>query len=359
MMNRNTKEKIALFRRCFGGRQDAYGTRDLRSGRAWQVKQPVTDEVILAHLRGRRPYGIYLLVDDRTRAVVADFDIDDLEPPMEFRSAAMDYGLPVYIERSKSKGYHAWIFLDERGISAAKARLVVRHILTEIDQPHTETFPKHDRLDCRTAFGNYIYAPLFGTLVQHGRTVFLDPNNGFTPCPDQWRVLASFERVSEQQLDDLIEINGLKAATVSAPVQRAEPGTLGPTTSFGLPHCARRMLAEGVTDYQRVSCFRLAVHLKNAGIPHDIAVASLFAWAAKNHPTDGKRIITPDEVRSQARAAYHGVYRSYGCEDPAVAPFCEPHCPVLRSSAHHATPRSSGGPRRAQAGETKGARDQR
>ena len=328
MMNRNTKEKIALFLRCFGGRQDAYGTRDLRSGRAWQVKQPVTDQVILAHLQGKQPYGVYLLVDDRARAVVADFDVDDLDPPMTFRSAAMNYGLPVYIERSKSKGYHAWIFLDERGVSAAKARLVVRHILAEIGQPHTEIFPKHDRLDCRTAFGNYIYAPLFGTLVPQGRTVFLDPSTGFKPYTDQWQVLADVERTTARQLDEIIEINELTLAAVAAPVPHADRSTAGPGKSFGLPPCARRMLAEGVADYQRVSCFRLAVHLKNAGIPHDIAVASLFAWAAKNHPTDGKRIITPDEVRSQARAAYHGAYRSCGCEDPAVQAFCDPSCPI-------------------------------
>lgn len=328
MMNRDTKEKIALFRRCFDGRKDAYGTRDRRSGQAWQVKQPVTDAVILAHLQGKQPYGVYLLVADRARAVVADFDIDDLEPPMEFRSAAKNYGLATHIERSKSKGYHVWMFLDERGVSAAKARLVVRHILSEIGQPHTEIFPKHDRLDCRTAFGNYIYAPLFGTLVPQGRTVFLDASNGFKPHVNQWQLLANVERVTEQQLDEIIAINELTPAAVAAPVQHADRSTVGPGKSFGLPPCAQRMLAEGVTDYQRVSCFRLAVHLKNVGIAQDLAVSTLLAWATKNRPVDGKRIITPREVQAQVDSAFDGPYRSFGCAEPAVQAFCDPHCPV-------------------------------
>ena len=308
---------------------------------------------------GGQPYGVYLLVDDHTRAVVADFDVDDLELPLEFRTAAMSYGLTAYIERSKSKGHHVWIFLDERGVSATKARLVVRHILAEIGQPHTEVFPKHDRLDAGTAFGNYIYAPLFGTLVPHGRTVFLDPSNGFKPHADQWQVLAGVERVMERQLDDIIDINQLTPGVVTTPVASPEPVPNGPTTSFGLPPCARRMLADGVTDHQRVSCFRLAVHLKNTGMPQDLAVSTLLAWAAKNRPTNDKRIITPDEVTSQTRDAYGGAYRSYGCEDPAVVPFCEPHCPIHRNAAHGCGTRPSRDPRRAPAGETKGARDQR
>ncbi len=132
-----TADQIRLFRRLFTGLTNVFGTYDPATGRAWQVKRPVTDEVIVAHLEGRQPYGVYLLVEDCTRAVVADFDVDDLDPPMQFLAGALNYGLAAYIERSKSKGYHVWMFLDESGVSAAKARLVVRHILEEIGQPCT------------------------------------------------------------------------------------------------------------------------------------------------------------------------------------------------------------------------------
>ena len=327
-MYRSTTDKIRLFRCCFEGRTDVYGTRDPRTGRAWQAKSPVTDVVLLAHLRGEQPYGVYLLVDDRTRAVVVDFDVDDPDLPMGFRTAALNHGLTTCIERSKSKGHHVWIFLDEQGVSAAKARLVTRHILEEIGQPRTEIFPKHDRLDSRAAFGNYIYAPLFGRLVPNGRTVFLDPSNGLRPYANQWQFLADIDRVTESQLDEIIELNELTPVDVGRSGTTEQRETVGPERSFGLPPCARRMLAIGVTDHQRVSCFRLAVHLKNAGMPQDLAVSALLGWATKNRPTNEKRIITPDEVKSQAHDAYHGGYRSCGCEDSAIEPFCDASCPI-------------------------------
>ena len=221
---RTTTEKIRLFRMFFTGLPNVYGTYDLATGKARQVKQPVTDQVILAHLQGRQHYGVYLLVSEQTRAVVADFDVDDLEPPMEFLARAEHYGLAAYIERSKSKGYHVWMFLDEAGVSAAKARLVVRHILEEIGEPNTEIFPKHDRLDTRTMYGNYIYAPLFGTLVPRGRTVFLDPCDGLAPAADQWAFLANVARVEEAQIDEIIEINELG---------QADNGAKGGNTSRG------------------------------------------------------------------------------------------------------------------------------
>jgi len=65
------------------------------------------------------------------------------------------------------------------------------------------------------------------------------------------------------------------------------------------------------------------------GLSYDMAVAKLCAWAGRNRPKDGKSAIRESEVRSQTRSAYRGAgYRSNGCEDPAVRPFCDPSCPV-------------------------------
>ena len=185
---RTTGEKVRLLCRFFTGLPHVYGTYDTLTGRVRQVKEIVTDEVILAHLQGKQPYGVYLLVRDRTRAIAADFDTDDLWGPMEFVSAARAYDISAYIERSKSKGHHVWMFLDEAGVPAVKARLVVRHLLAEIGRPNTEVFPKHDQLDTRTTYGNYIYAPLFGALVPQGRTVFVKGNDPEKPppCAPNW-----------------------------------------------------------------------------------------------------------------------------------------------------------------------------
>jgi len=284
---RSVQEKLDLFRACFSGLPHIDGTYEPPSGDVRQVKRPVTDRVFLDHLQGRAPYGVYLLIGDQTRAVVADFDADDPSPPLAFLNRAREMQIEAYLERSKRKGWHAWVFLALPGVTAAKARTVMRHILGEIRAIKTEIFPKQDRLDCRNRFGNFINAPLFGALVPQGRTVFVNPTT-LDPYPDPWELLAGVQRVSEPQLERIIG-----QCKIGPPSSRlASPGNAGAFRTFGLAPCAQRMLSEGVTANQRVACFRLAVHLKKAGVPSDIARASLQAWAMKNRPEDGKRVLT-------------------------------------------------------------------
>ena len=171
-MKKSNSEKIALFKSFFSGLTKVYGSYDPISGKAFQVKKPVTDPVILSHLKGVQPFGVYLLVKDRTKAIAVDFDDDDGNPPLEFLARAKHYGIPVYIERSKSKGFHTWIFFEKEGVKASKARLVVKSILEEFDHHDTEVFPKQDFLNGDRLYGNFINTPLFGRLVSQGRTVF-------------------------------------------------------------------------------------------------------------------------------------------------------------------------------------------
>lgn len=324
---RSTHQKLSIFRSCFTGLTNVYGTYDPRTGRVRQVKEPVTGRVILRHLQGRQPYGVYLLDGDRTRALAIDFDDHDLNPPMELLAAARNYGVATYIEVSKSKGYHVWMFFEEIGVVAARARRLAQLLLDDIGMPETEVFPKHDRLDDRAQYGNFINAPLFGALVPKGRTVFLDDRDFARPHRDQWALLEGVKRVTASDLDDILETEGLTQLDTSRG-QRGGKTPLGLQSTFGLPPCAQRMLAKGVTEYQRIACFRLALHLRKAGIPEDVAVAGLMAWAVKNHPTGGKRIITEQEITEQARWAYTKDYRGCGCEDPAIRPHCDPSCPL-------------------------------
>ena len=323
--------RLELFRGLFAGLESAYGTRDLDTGRVRQVKAPMTDEVLADHLSGRRHIGVYLLVRDHTRALAVDFDTQDLWPVREFMALARHYGLPAYVERSKSKGHHVWAFFSAAGVSAAKARCVVLHMLEEIGCRDTEVFPKQDRLDHHTAYGNFIFAPLFGRLVPHGRTVFMLPTDLTQPVPDQWGFLRSVKRIDEAELDAFIEINELAPST--EPPRPVAGATRQLAVTRGLPPCGRRMLIKGVTRNQRVSCFRLAVQLKGTSLPFEYALAVLYEWARRIRPANGNRIITPGEILSQTRRAYDRPYRSYGCDDPAIQVFCVPGCPVRNAAS--------------------------
>jgi len=332
-----THERLAIYRSCFTGLNTVYGSYDPRTGRAYQVKETVTDQVLIRHLTGKQPYGLYLLVEDRVKALAVDFDEDDLTPPMEFLASAKNYSIATYIEVSKSKGFHVWMFFEGNGVRADKARLVTQCILDEIGKPNTEIFPKQDRLEAGTQYGNFINAPLFGALVPKGRTVFLDEMNPIHPYRDQWTLLKNVRRVSEALLDEIIEINEF-CRNNKTPAKPHKPEPVHMFSSFGLPPCAQKMLAEGVADYQRVSCFRLAVQLKKAGIPEDIAMTALKAWAMKNRPNEEKQIITGQEVVQQTRCAYAKNYRTCGCSDPAVSRYCHPGCPIHVSNRPRSVP---------------------
>ncbi len=328
-----TVEKVALFRRLFTGLTNAYGTYDPATGQTRVVKEPVTDAVIAAHLKGERPYGVFLLVQDRTSALVVDFDDQNVQPVQDLINRSAHYGLSSYVERSKSKGHHVWMFFDEGRVPAAKARLVMRHILEEIEFPNTEIFPKQDVLNTSIQYGNFINTPLFGDLVPKGRTVFVNPNHIFQPYPNQWDFLENIQRIPESLLDEIIELNDLypKSTENDTPTTTRHNSNI---SKFGLPPCAQRILSEGVTSNQRVTCFRLSVHLKRLGIPYDIAVAVLRVWASKNRPVVGNRIITENEILAQATSAFKGDYCGYGCEDSAIIPYCDQECPLQRKRAN-------------------------
>ncbi|MFC1737317.1 hypothetical protein ACFL1X_14490 [Candidatus Hydrogenedentota bacterium] len=320
---RTNARKIELFRNLFSGLTNVYGTYDPVSGRSWQVKAPVTDEVVYRHLKGIRPHGVYLLMKNRTRAVVADFDNDDAVPAIEFVGAAKHYKVPAYVEKSKSKGHHVWIFFGGQSVLATKARLVMRHVLEEIGMGGTEIFPKQDVIDERISSGNFINAPLCGLWVPKDRTVFVEPTGSLKPYPNQWDFLETIQQVPESLLNEIIEINQLTQTPASA-ITSVEHGT----KTFGLPPCTRRMLSEGVTANQRVICFRIAVSFKTAGLPYDIAVVALKEWSVKNRPTNGKRIITEREIVAQTVSAFNKEYRGCGCEEPAIIPYCDEKCPL-------------------------------
>ncbi len=201
------QEKIQIFRQRFSGYQQAYGTYEVATKHYSVVKEPVTDQVIINHLRGEQSYGVFLLVKNQIRTLAVDFDSQDREPVHQFLHRAKHYEIPAYVETSKSKGFHVWIFFDDNGILALKARVVINQILQETDFPQTEVFPKQDSIDRGKQFGNFINAPLFGALVPYCKTVFLSPNKNFQPYKDQGEFLQNVQLISEKQFDHLIEVN--------------------------------------------------------------------------------------------------------------------------------------------------------
>lgn len=322
-------EKIHLFRSLFNGLQHVYGTYLPENSQVRVVKETVTDHVIWHHLQGVQSYGVFLLQGNRVGAIAVDFDDHNIESAILFQRRAEHYQLPVYIETSKGKGHHAWIFFQEN-VLAWKARCVVALILREIELPKTEIFPKQDQLDSQIPFGNFINAPLFGKLIPSAKTVFLNPFNHYRPYVDQWILLQSVQKVLETKLDEIIELNQLRP--ISTDESDSPKHATLTNNKYGLPICAKKMLQNGVSSNQRLSCFRLAVHFYRLGVPPDVSLAALQQWASKNKPNHNKRIITFREIQKQNTSAYENGYVGYGCECVSVKPFCDKSCPVYQNN---------------------------
>jgi AAA domain len=174
----STSTLPAAFLEAFAGRVDCYG-----QGNGDCVKRPVTEGLIAAHLAGKVAIGIYPLVDDRCRWSATDLDLDgesDLEQWGKARTlyeSSRRLGCCPFIEKSKSKGYHIWVFYREP-VEARWARQVAAKAIADAGlPPETEIFPKQDRVDDVTPYGNYVNLPYHGP-NGNGRRVMLDPTTG-------------------------------------------------------------------------------------------------------------------------------------------------------------------------------------
>jgi len=323
-------KKVKLFLSLFKGLKNVYGTYSTKSGKHWQIKGMVIEKIIYNHLIGKQPYGFYPLINDKTSVGIADFDDHNPLPAIAFIKRAAHYGLNAYLEKSKSKGYHVWLFFSEEGVSARKLRIVMKYILDEIESPDTEIFPKQDSINQNNSYGNFINAPLFGKLVPEGKTVFIHADNSLKPYPDQWEFIETIVRNSEDILDSIIDNN-------ITDVIKKNRNTLPKNTTinssqYGLPLCIKNILCQGVSFDQRVACFRIAVNLKRVGLPEEFSVEVLNNWRVKNKPINNKRIITQREIKNQVGWAYKKNYNGIGCEEPIINSFCNSKCKLRQKN---------------------------
>ena len=271
------RDKIALFRSLFRGREDVYPKRwqnagTGRSGYApvcaneWapricgkprvkcgacpgQAFRELTDEAIDRHLRGRHTIGVYpMLPDDTCRFLAADFDKENWRRDASaFLEACRSKGVPAALERSRSgNGAHVWIFFAEP-VPAALARRLGAHLVTEAMERNPDIgfesydrfFPSQDTVPAG-GFGNLIALPLQGGPRKDGNSVFLD--DGFEPHADQWTFLSSLRRLSPAEATDIAEEAGRQGRVVGLRLplddEDDEPWRAPPSRQRPLPEIA-------------------------------------------------------------------------------------------------------------------------
>ena len=200
----SSQEKIEFFLSIFHGRTDIYAKRYYSQktgksgytpvcGNEWVPEfcdkkahkcpdcpnrqfQPLTADIIKAHLIGRDPYcrdvaAIYpMLENDTTWLLAADFDEASWQADVAaFRKTCGEFGLIPAVERSRSgNGAHVWFFFTEP-VPAADARKLGSGLLTRtMARRHELSFASYDRLfpaqDTlpKGGFGNLIALPFQG-----------------------------------------------------------------------------------------------------------------------------------------------------------------------------------------------------
>lgn len=146
----------------FQGRLDAYGTDDGGCDRSLTKNWASYEERVAAHLEGLNPMGVYPVRADNTCWwLCIDWDTTDAwDHAVAAAIAARTLGLTPWVERSRSKGFHLWVFFEEP-IHSATARRAGLAICQVADASHKEVNPKQDVL-VEGMLGNYVRLPYPG-----------------------------------------------------------------------------------------------------------------------------------------------------------------------------------------------------
>lgn len=267
------EEKVALFRSLFQGREDVFARRWVSSSsgksgyqpvcvREWnreycdkkQYKcaecpnrefQPLGYKDIYRHLEGKEPngrdvVGVYAILSDNScRFLCCDFDDKSCEHGYQkdviaYVSVCREWGVPAYIERSRSgNGAHVWILFDEH-IKAQTARRLGNAILTEaMEREGRMSFKSYDRFFPNQdymptgGFGNLVALPLQGRARKDGNSVFVDDD--FIPFSDQWAYLQGMKKMTVSEVEMLVSrydrepLGELSKSSESAPWERPLP----------------------------------------------------------------------------------------------------------------------------------------
>ena len=290
-------QSVEHFAALFRGRTDAYGALH---GEA--IRRTVTLRRYFLHLQGRDSIGIYPLLDDGTCWwACVDIDHDDIEATRELVSCLHSLGLNrgVYIERSRSKGWHVWVFFD-CPVVAADIRRVLGEGLRPAGLPlSTEVFPKRDRLTKDVRLGNYVNLPYFGGDRPDGRRTVADL---LTLEPITWQHFVA------EAFPFPADALSLVVESLPAPVSLASNGPQPDRLATGW--LAELLTSRVEVGFRRPSLVRLAGALRSHGLDEQSAVALAEPWAQSAFVVP----LEPAEVEKHIR----GVYQRYGVRSLSV-----------------------------------------
>jgi len=307
---------LEIFARLFSGRKDIYGLNQMC------MKEPLTSKVYKDHLEGVQRIGVYPIYDKKfINWAAVDIDEDDFEKAKLIYEKAEHYNLKVFLERSKSKGWHIWAFF-EKPIEAVKVRLVFEMILEELNIK-CEFFPKQDEVNESSPYGNFIFLPLFGGSVSNGRTIFIDKDNKV--IIDKAEDLHKIQLNSATLIPAIITQKKLERRQV---VLKETNGGVEPAKAYTRILPCIENIKKGVPQGHRDECcFRIAINYKEKGIAREDIETLLNDWNLKNKPP-----LEQKDLIKIVNSVYKGGYKSYGCDSGIISVYCNKDaCPLMQA----------------------------
>jgi len=157
------RDELMKYQRLFRGRGDVWGHDEGRC-----VKEKLTDQHWEDHLTGRCGIGVYPAVPTPDGRVLCawgctDIDVEDFGAALLLRDTLLAANITSFIEKSRSKGYHVWLF-TATPVTAMIMRYVQLVAHQVADMRPIEVNPK--QLDVSPSkYGNYVRLPYMGGLV--------------------------------------------------------------------------------------------------------------------------------------------------------------------------------------------------
>lgn len=199
----NDSEALEMFVTLFRGRGDCYGSET-----GGCVRERLTSHVFYNHLTDGPSIGVYPAVPTSSDSICvwgcSDIDVEDLGAAKLLRRTLEAAGIHAWIERSRSKGYHVWVFAD--GIVPAedmRRMLLVAHQVA--NYPAREVNPKQSDVSV-TKVGNYVRLPYpHGLIANPTRRTMLDEHDNPIPLRTFLQLVSS-RRTS---VDDIKRISSM------------------------------------------------------------------------------------------------------------------------------------------------------
>lgn len=306
----------ADFAKLFDGRKDAYG-----SGRGGVIRACPSVGHYADHLDGDGSgLGIFPLRDDGT----VMFGAIDLDEPNFELARALQKLIPntSWVERSRSGNAHVWVFFKEP-CPAWAVRAVLRWALESLGRRDVEIFPKQDELR-PGGLGNYINLPYHG----EDRPI-LHPQLG----DDGRYTVAMFagEALATRQ-DPQAWVRRARTIGAKPPEEREATSEWGesPVLHACADHILENMHSNPLRPGHRAQVlFHVSVQLLNW---RDLSEADARKLVHQLNEA-GTHPVPRAEVDRQFDNALRGRFTATGCDDPVMAPYVLPDCPIANGRA--------------------------